>query len=123
MRGCSVHAASETFVRWVMGERGGGSTSDCPEYPEERRQALLGNAPETLKDIDSGDGSHLSREQNRAIKCLVTQCGATCRNRGSCEPLRGSPNCCPLPACGSSRGLRRERGHRSGTGIGIPRGD
>jgi pimeloyl-ACP methyl ester carboxylesterase len=64
--------ASETFLRWVMGERGGGSTWDRPEYPEERRQILLGNARGTLNDLDSGDGSHLSPEQIRAIRCPVT---------------------------------------------------
>ena len=65
-------AASKTFLRWVMGERGGGSTWDRPEYPEERRQALMGNARGTWTDIDSGDGSHLAREQIRSIGCPVT---------------------------------------------------
>lgn len=65
-------AASETFLRWVMGERGAGSTWDRPEYPEDRRQALLGNARGTWNDIDSGDGSHLTTEQVRAISCPVT---------------------------------------------------
>jgi pimeloyl-ACP methyl ester carboxylesterase len=65
-------AASETFLRWVMGERGGGSTWDRPEYPDDRRQALLGNARGTWNDIDAGDGSHLSREQIGAIACPVT---------------------------------------------------
>ena len=65
-------AASETFLRWVMGERGDGSTWDRPEYPEERRQALLDNARGTWNDIDSGDGSHLSREQISSIGCPVT---------------------------------------------------
>lgn len=65
-------AASETFLRWVMGERGGGSTWDRPDYPEERRQALLDNARGTWNDIDSGDGSHLSRGQISSIRCPVT---------------------------------------------------
>jgi pimeloyl-ACP methyl ester carboxylesterase len=65
-------AASESFLRWVMGERGGDSTWDRPEYPEERRQSLLGNARGTWNDIDSGDGSHLSREQIRSIRSPVT---------------------------------------------------
>lgn len=65
-------AASDTFLRWVMGERGAGSTWDRPEYPEDRREALLGNARGTWNDIDSGDGSHLSPEQVRAIGCPIT---------------------------------------------------
>lgn len=64
--------AAEAFLRWVMTERGGGSTWDRPDYPEERRQVLLGNARGTLNDIDSGDGSHLSREQIRSLRCPVT---------------------------------------------------
>lgn len=65
-------AASDTFLRWVMGERGAGSTWDRPEYPGDRREALLGNARGTWNDIDSGDGSHLSPEQVRAIGCPIT---------------------------------------------------
>jgi pimeloyl-ACP methyl ester carboxylesterase len=61
--------ATETFLRWAMGESTGGSTWDRDDYPQERREALLGNSVGVWNDLGSGDGSDLPVER---IACPVT---------------------------------------------------
>lgn len=74
--------ATETWLRWALGESTGESTWDRNDYPQERREGPLGNSRGIWNDIGSGDGSHLPTARLRTIACPVTCIAEDARNVG-----------------------------------------
>ena len=64
-------AAAESFLRWVMKENGT-STWDRDEYPEERREIVLGNADGMWADLKPSGRPDLSRAALEPVACPVT---------------------------------------------------
>jgi pimeloyl-ACP methyl ester carboxylesterase len=67
--------AIETFLRWVFGEAGGGSTWDRSDFPDDWRDVSRTHGEASWRDMDAGDGSHLPRERVRSlqvpVRCLL----------------------------------------------------
>jgi len=64
-------AAAEVWLRFITSYREGGSTWDRPDYPADRKEALLANASAMLEEMESRD-SDLTRERVAAIELPVT---------------------------------------------------
>jgi pimeloyl-ACP methyl ester carboxylesterase len=62
--------AAETFLRYALGARTGGSAWD--RWPESWQQLMRDNAAATLADLAAGTGEHLTRATISAIQCPVT---------------------------------------------------
>jgi pimeloyl-ACP methyl ester carboxylesterase len=64
-------AALATLLRWIMAENGT-STWDRPEYPDDRKEELYGNAPGIWADFAVRGRPDLSSKRLGRISCPVT---------------------------------------------------
>jgi pimeloyl-ACP methyl ester carboxylesterase len=61
---------AETFLRWALGRRSGGSDLDL--VSAEWRHAMLANAAAIMREIDAGTGEHLDQPQLARVHAPVT---------------------------------------------------
>ena len=64
-------AAAEAWLRYITGYRDGGSAWDRPDYPADRKEALLANPTAMLTEMESRD-SELTPERVAQIDIPVT---------------------------------------------------